>query len=237
MPVRRFLAFLLACLLPAAAAAQGPAPARLRLRTLLHDPLNPFAELYVAGSKGGLERLNLAMEGLSAPQEVSLVNGTLQLFSSATIDPAKPPANLAATGAVTAGLKRVIVLIVPAAAGSKPPYKLLLLDDAPSNFPWGESRAINLTTTPLAVAAGELRVQVKPAAITAIGKVTKLNDLNQAPTRFYQKDGEEWVLFSERPTQFTDTLRNVFLLYTMPGVPDIQVRTLIDSMPPAAPRG
>jgi len=232
MSIRPLLCVLVAVCLPGIVAAQTPAGGRIRLRTLLHDPLNPYAEFHVAGAKAGMERLNLSMEGIGTAQDVSFADGTLRLFSSATIDPAKPLANLAAACAVPAGLKRAIVLIVPAGPDAKPPYKLMLLDDSASAFPPGESRAINLTALPMAMAAGEHRVQLKPAAITPIPKVTKLNDLNQAHTRFYQKDGDDWVLFNERPTQYTDKVRNLFLLFTMPGVPDAQVRTLIDNGAP-----
>ena len=200
---RSLLGLLLAACLTGSGAAQTPAGGRLRLRTLLHDPLNPYAEFYVAGAKGALERLNLAVEGISAAQEVSYEGGALRLFSSATVDPVKPLANLAATCPVPAGLKRAIVLIVPAGANAKPAYKLMLLDESAAAFPPGESRAINLTPTPLAMAAGEHRIQLKPAAVTAISKVTKLNDQNQAHTQFFQKDGEGWLLVNERPTQYT----------------------------------
>jgi hypothetical protein len=229
---RPLLRLLLAACLTGMAAAQAPTAARLRVRTLLHDPLNPYAEFYLAGTKGGLERMNLSLEGIGVPQDVTLQGGTLRLFSSATVDSANPLANLAASTTVPAGLKRAIVLIVPAGANAKPPYKLMLLDDSASAFPWGESRAVNLTALPLAVAAGEHRIQAKPATVTPIPKVTRVNDLNQAHTRFYQQDGSQWVLLSERPTQFTDQVRNLFLLFTMPGVPDVQVRTLIDADAP-----
>jgi hypothetical protein len=122
-----------------------------------------------------------------------------------------------------------MAFIVPSGGQPGLPYKMLLIDDSPTAFPKGESRVINLSQHELAVRAGEHRKVIKPASIEAISRVTKLNDMNQAPTQFYQKSGAEWTLLSERPTQFTDTLRNIFLLYTMPNVPEAQVRTLIDT--------
>lgn len=226
---RPLLGLLLAACLTGIAVAQTPTGGRLRLRTLLHDPLNPHAEFHVAGPKGGLERLNLSVEGIGIAQEVAFENGTLRLFSTATVDPSKPLADLAAACTVPAALKQALVLIVPAGGTAKPPYKLMLLDDSAAAFPWGESRAINLTAIPLAMAAGEHRIQLKPAAVTRIPKVTKLNDFNQAHTQFFQKDGEGWLLVNERPTQYTGQIRNIFLLFAMPGVPEVQVRTLIDT--------
>ncbi len=227
---------LLACLLSlalclTAAAQEAPAAAKLRLRAVLHDPLNPHAELYVRDAAGALVRLYLALEGLTEAQNVSLTDGTLQLFSSATVDPAKPLENLAATVAVPAGVKRAIVLVVPALAGAKPPYRMVVIDDGAAAFPKAETRVLNLTKLSLAMKAGEHSVKLPPSALTAVPKVTKRNDLNQAQTEFYRKGkGEnEWLLLAERPMQFTDTIRNLILVYQMPKVEEPQLRTLVDT--------
>ena len=131
--------------------------------------------------------------------------------------------------AVQPNLKQAIALIVPVGTGSGTAYRMMLIDDSQPAFPMGESRLINLTSQELACRAGEHRKVVKPASVESIPKVTQVNDMNQAPAQFYQKSGDQWTLLSERPTQFTGALRNIFLLYTMPNVPEAQVRTLIDT--------
>jgi hypothetical protein len=229
---------LLACIVTAAlsltAAAQQPAATKLRLRAVLHDPVNPYAELYLRDAAGGMVRLNLAMEGLTDPQTVALDGGNLRVFSSATIDPAKPLANLAATVAVAADVKQAIVFLFPAGADAKPPYKMMVLNDAPAAFPKGETRVLNMTRLQLAMKAGEHAAKLPPAAVTAVPKVTKLNDLNQAQTEFYRQ-GEaatDWILLAERPMQFTNGVRNIILIYQMPNVEEPQLRTLIDTGTP-----
>lgn len=226
--MNRLLTGLLAAILPLAASAQQPEATKIRLRAVLHDPLKPFAELYIQGA-AGMERLNLAMEGLTEAQTVMLQKGTLRLFSSATIDPAKPLANLAASAPVAGDIKRAIVLILPAAANAKPPYQLAVLNDSFAAFAKGESRVINMTPLPLAVKAGEHSLEVPAGKIVKIPPVTKLNDLNQAQTAFYRKADATWALLSERPTQFTPDIRNIFLMYLMPNVEEPQIRTLIDT--------
>lgn len=215
------------------------ATSKLKIRAVLHNPLNPYVELYVPGAAGVMERLNLAMEGLTTPQVAATPNGVLSFYSSATVDPAKPTANLAATVTVPQGVKQGIVLVLPAATGAKLPYQLMILNDSFAAFPAGGSRVINLTRLPLAIRAGEHALEVQPAKITAVPPVTKVNDLNQAQTSFYHKDGEQWVLISERPMQYTKDLRNIFLMFLMPNVEEPQIRTLIDtttaSQPVAAP--
>lgn len=229
------IATLLVCSLsvvPTATAQDDPAAAaKISLRAVLHNPADPYAELYVPDAAGNLVRLNLALEGLTQAQVVSLDDGKLRLFSSDKIDAAKPLANLAASSTVTAGTKRAIAFIFPAAGDAKIPYRLMIINDGPSAFPKAESRVVNLTNLPLAMKAGEHNVKLPPGAAATVPKVTRRNDLNQAQTEFYRKGpGEnDWILLAERPMQFTDHIRNIILLYQMPNVPEPQLRTLVDT--------
>ncbi|MCX6866416.1 MAG: hypothetical protein NTV46_09415 [Verrucomicrobia bacterium] len=212
-----------------ASAAPPEASAKVRIRAVLHDPMKPFVEMYVQGATGNLIRLNLAMEGLTKPQIVTCPKGTLQMYSSSTADPAKPLANLLASVAVPAGVKQAIIFIVPAGEKDKPPYKLMVLNDAFDAFGKGESRVINMTSMPLAIMAGEHSKEIAPASIVTVPRVTKVNAMNQAQTIFYHKVDKDWVVLSERPMQYTNTLRNIFLMYLMPNVAEPQIRTLIDT--------
>lgn len=212
-----------------ASAAPQEASAKVRIRAVLHDPMKPFVEMYVQGDAGNLIRLNLAMEGLTKPQIVSCPKSTLQLYSSSTADPAKPLANLLASVAVPEGVKQAIIFIVPAGENDKAPYKLMVLNDAFDAFGKGESRVINMTYLPLAITAGEHSKEIAPASIVTVPRVTKVNAMNQAQTVFYRKVDKDWVVLSERPMQFTNTLRNIFLIYLMPNVAEPQIRTLIDT--------
>jgi hypothetical protein len=227
--ISRLFIFLSCAFLGASSLAADAQAFRIKLRAVLHDPANPAAEFHVQGAAGSVQRLNLSLEGIGEAQEVTVVDGTLRLYSTAQVDPAKPLENLAASVKVPPNVKKAIAFIVPSGGQPGQPYRMLLFDDSPTAFPMGESRVINLSQQELAVRAGEHRKVVKPASIETLPRVTKLNDMNQAPTQFYQKSGAEWTLLSERPTQFTDSLRNIFLLYTMPNVPEAQVRTLIDT--------
>jgi hypothetical protein len=224
-----FLASIACCL--SAAAQEAPAASKLRLRAVLHDPLRPHAELYVRDQTGTLVRLYLALEGLTEAQNVSLTGGALQLYTSNTINPAKPLENLAATVAVPADVKRAIVFIFPAAAGAKPPYRMMVINDGAAAFPKAETRVLNLTNLELAMKAGEHSVKLPASKVSTVPKVTRRNDLNQAQTEFYRKGkaANEWLLLAERPMQFTDGIRNLILVYQMPNVEEPQLRTLVDT--------
>lgn len=217
---------------PTAAAQQDPtAGGRISLRAVLHNPVDPYAEMFVQDATGSLVRLNLALEGLTQAQTVSLSDGRLQLFSSDNVDAAKPLEHLAAFATVPSGTKRAIAFIFPSTADAKVPYRLMVINDGPAAFPKAESRVVNLTSLSLAMKAGEHSVKLPPAAVSRVPKVARRNDLNQAQTEFYRQGAGEndWVLLAERPMQFTDHIRNIILVFQMPNVPEPQLRTLVDT--------
>ncbi|MEI7908047.1 MAG: hypothetical protein WCK77_00295 [Verrucomicrobiota bacterium] len=232
--IKHLVIILFAGAMCGAACAEPEASSKVRLRAVLHDPMKPFVEMYVTGPSGALERLNLAMEGLTEAQTVTLPKGVLLLYSSATVDATKPLANLLASVVVPETVKQAIVFILPSNEPEKLPYKLMVLNDSTAAFPRGESRVINMTRMPLAVRAGEHALEIAPGKLVAVPRVTKLNALNQAQTSFYRKTDTEWLLLAERPMQYTPTLRNIFLVYLMPNVEEPQIRTLVDTSAPTS---
>ena len=211
------------------ACAQADAPARsIQIRTVLHDPAQPSAVLFVPSQGGSLAKLNLASEGLTDPQVASVVNGSLSLFSSAVVDPKDPNAKLSATTKVPAEMSRMIVLVVPAAKGTTPPYRMLILDDSAKAFGKGESRVVNLTPVEFAMEVGDAKIRIPAANVTPVPRITKLNEFNQAQTNFYYKEGESWAVFSERQLQYIDTIRRIFLISTTPGAVQPDIRTIVD---------
>ena len=227
----RLIVLLATIALSLTAAAQDAATKKLRLRAVLHDPLHPQANLYVRGESGDLVPLYLALEGLTDAQNVILTEGALQLFSSDTIDPEDPLADLAATVKVPERVRRAIVFIFPAGAKNKPPYRMMVLNDDPGVFPKAETRVLNMTPLQMAMKAGEHSVKLPPAKLTAVPRVTKLNHMNQAPTAFYLKGegANQWLLLAERPMKFTDSSRTIILLYQMPNAKEPRLRTLVDT--------
>ncbi|BCX48771.1 hypothetical protein HAHE_26790 [Haloferula helveola] len=225
----RFAVFLSSLLCGLGAFAQD-AGGKLRLRSVLHDPLSPQADLYVQDEKGALVPLYLALEGLTEAQNVRITNGKLQLFDSAEYDPEKPLEHLAASVTVPERTNRAIAFLFPAGEGAKLPYRILMLPDDSGAFGKGESRVINMTPLAMAMKAGEHNVKLPSGKVAEVPKVTKLNDLNQAHTSFYRKgEGEtEWILIAERPMQFDNSIRNIVLVYPMPNTGIPRLRTIID---------
>ncbi|MEO5716042.1 MAG: hypothetical protein ABIT37_21355 [Luteolibacter sp.] len=203
----------------------------VQIRALLHDPSKPDAPFFVGKVGETMQPLKLAEEGLTESQKVPVENGSLNLFTTATVDKNNPQASLAATVKVAEGAGSLIVIILPSAEGT-PAYRLVTLDDSPKAFPWGESKAINLTPVEFALEVGDQKLALPAGKITVVPKVTKLDEYNRAQTNFYYKEGDQWVVAAERQMQYVATLRRIFLIYKSPGALAPDVRTIIDQPPP-----
>jgi hypothetical protein len=227
---------LAALLLPMSVNAQSTEGAPLvQLRAMLHDPVNPAAELFVPEKSGTIEKLNLVAASLSEPQTVKTVNGSLVLYKSAAVDPKKPLEGVAASVKVPANLKRAIAIIIPAPAGQTPAYRMVLIDDSATGFPKGESRVLSLLGVETAIEAGEHKLPVGPGKVTNVPAVKKINEFNMAQTNFYFKEGTSWVAFTERQLQYLDDFRRIFIIHVTPGSTQPFVSTVVDTAVPAAP--
>ncbi len=229
------LAALAAVSLPFCLHAQQGA-AMFPIRAVLHDPVNPAAELYLPDQTGQIVKLKLVAEGLSEQQIAVPVNGSLVLYNKAVVDKQNPAASLAASARITDGMKRALVVVVPNKAGASPAYRMLLIDDSPGAFPGGESRVVNMAGFDAALEAGEHKLPLKSAQITRVPEVTKCDEFNMAQTNFYFKDGEAWTPFTERRLQYLKEFRRIFLVYLTPGSTQPFVTTIVDTIPAETPK-
>jgi hypothetical protein len=212
-------------------AQQKEAAAPVQIRAVLHDPVHPTAELFYADRKGVVVKLDFRLQDLTRALFTLPVNGSLVLYDKAAIDPKNPEASLAASAKLPPDLKRAIVVVLPAPAGSKPAYRMVLIDDSAKAFPKGEARALPLVGVETAIQAGEHRLPIHPGKITNVPPVRKVNEFNMAQTNFYYKQGESWVPFTERQLQYLDAYRRIFIIHVTPGALQPVVTTIVDNTP------
>jgi hypothetical protein len=164
------------------------------------------------------------------------VNGSLVLYDKAAVDPKNPAASLAASVILPPNLKRALVILVPAPAGEKPAYRMLVIDDSAKAFPAGESRVLPLIGVETAIQAGEHRLPVHPGKITNVPPVTKRDEYNMAQTNFYYKKSDSWEPFTERQLQYLDVCRRIFIVHATPGALQPTVTTIVDITPTLTPK-
>ena len=210
-------------------AQEKETPVPVQIRAVLHDPVHPTAELFYTDKTGAVTRLNFRPQALTEALSMMPVNGSLVLYDKAAIDPKNPAASLAASVILPPNLKRALVIVLPAPAGEKPAYRMLVIDDSAKAFPPGESRVLPLVRVETAIQAGEHRLPVHPGKITRVPPVKKVNEFNMAQTNFYFKQGEAWVPFTERQLQFLDAYRRIFIIHVTPGALQPTVTTIVDT--------
>ena len=221
--------FLTLLLLPLAGhAQQGEAAVPLQIRAVLHDPVHPAAELFYTDKTGTVVKLDFLPQDLTGVLFTLPVNGSLVLYDKAEIDPKNPAASLAASVKLPPNIKRAMIVVLPAPAGSKPAYRMVLIDDSAKAFPQGESRVLPLVGVETAIQAGEHRLPVHPGVITKVPPVTKVDEFHMAQTNFYYQQGELWVPFTERQLQYLDACRRIFIIHATPGALQPSVTTIVD---------
>ena len=197
---------------------------------------NPIANLFYTDKTGVVVQLNFRPQDLTETLFMLPVNGSLVLYDKAAIDPKNPAASLAASVKLPPEIKRAIVVVLPAPAGEKPAYRMLLIDDSEKAFPNGESLALSLVGVETAIQAGEHKLPVHPGKITKVPPVRKVNEFNMAQTNFYYQQGGSWVAFAERQLQYLDACRRLFIIHATPGALQPTVTTIVDTNTRVRPR-
>jgi hypothetical protein len=227
------LAFLVLSLPLPAQEAKKATP--VRFRAVLHDPVNPAADLFYTDPSGAVLPLNFRPKDLSETLLTLPLNGSLVLYDKAQVDPENPAASLAASVRMPSGTKRVMVVVLPSPPGKKPAYQMLLIDDSEKSFPQGESRVIPLIGEEIGLQAGEHRLTAKPGIITRVPPVKRVNDYNMAQTNFHYRQGDSWIAFTERQLQYLDASRRLFIIHATPGALTPTVTTIVDTSQATAP--
>jgi hypothetical protein len=210
-------------------AQEMKALAPVEVRAVLHDPVNPSANLFYADKTGAIVKLNFRPQDLTPPLFTVSVNGSLMLYDKAEVDPDNPAANLAASAKLPEGVKQVIVVVIPAPPNEKPAYRMLVIDDSEKSFPKGESLALSLVGVGMAIEAGEHKLLVHPGKMTKIPPVRKVNEYNMAQTNFYYQKDDSWIAFTERQLQYVDACRRIFIIHSTPAALQPTVTTIVDT--------
>lgn len=217
-------------------AQEKKTPPAVQFRAVLHDPVQPTADLYYTDKEGAVVKLNFRPHDLTQTLFTIPVNGSLVLYDKAEIDPENPAASMAASARLPANTKRAMVVVLPTKAGQKLPYRMLVINDSGKAFPGGESRVLPLIGVETAIQAGEHRLPVHPGKITRVPPVRKVNEYNMAQTNFYYKQGDAWIAFTERQLQYLDACRRLFIVHVTPGAVAPTITTIVDTARPATPR-
>lgn len=200
-----------------------------QFRAVLHDPVQPVANLYYADKTGALQPLNFKPQDLTEMLSTTAVNGMLKLYDNAVINPEQPDANLAASVKLPQGMSRAIMIVMPTPTRTKPAYRMILIDDSDQAFPRGASKLVSLVAVDVAIQAGEHKQLVSPGKISSLPPVKSVNDFNMAQTNFHYQHNDSWVAFTERQLHYIDATRRIFIIHATPGALQPSVTTIVDT--------
>ena len=103
MLIRIITSLMIGCIAGSSAFSQEKTAA-VQIRAVLHDPVHPVADLYIADPSGAIVKLNLLAEGFSRAQFTLPQNGSIVLFDKANVDPTN--------------INKIGIVITPTAANS-----------------------------------------------------------------------------------------------------------------------
>jgi hypothetical protein len=198
----------------------------IEIRAVANDP-GKRPEFYIGTPGKPMARLNLAMEGLTEAQKASPLNGVLYLFDSDQVTAKNAKAHLVASVQVPAGSTRLILIIYPS-GDPEPPYRMVAIPDDTKSFPWGSSKVANLTPTEFSLELGALKVALPAGKVTDVKKVTRDGESGNLQTNFSYKEGDQWLVATERRLQYVDNLRRIFVISKQPSSVAPDVRTIQD---------
>lgn len=233
---RILLVCCLAIGLPLAGHGQDAASAPVEIRAVLHDPIQPTADLFLLEEKGKIVRLGLVPEGLSATQKVMSDKGSIALYKTATPDPKNLAASLVATLKIPANARKVMVVFFRMPAGQQPMFKGVVIEDTAQAFPAGTSQCLNLLPIESAIEIGEHKLPVKPGTLIKVPEVRKRDAFNMAQANFYIKKDGAWEPFEERQLQFLKDYRRIFIVHRTPGALSPSINTILDVAPAVIPQ-
>lgn len=213
-------------------AQQTNQAAPLQLRAILHDPTNRAANLFYSDKNGVIHPINFRPHDLTNVMEIQPLNGSIVLYDKAIINPEKPEESVAATCKVTAEMKKIIIVVIPAPEDSKPAYRLILINDSEQTFARGESQIISLIPVDAAIQAGEHKLQIPSGKITRLPAVRGVNEYNKAQTNFYYSKNDSWIAFTERQLNYVDATRRIFIIHATLGALQPVVTTIVDTTMP-----
>ena len=230
MNLKQSLWILAAFCTPVAANAKPLKTPAVQIRAVLHNPANPDAEFFYPDKKGDPVKLDFQAQDLTPPLLTQSVDGSLVLYGKAAIDPKNPAASVVASVKLPPNVKRAMVVVSAAPAGSSPAYRMDLIDDSAPAFPKGESRIISLVTMETTLEVGEHKLTIRPGEITRLPAVTKLNEYNMAQTSFSYKEGDTPVIFNDRQLQYLEGFRRIFIIHPTAGGSQPGVTTIVDTV-------
>lgn len=224
-----------ACLLNAQSTAPQPTP--LRLRLLAFQPSLATDEVYMhdPAANEPANGVRLPMKSYLNHESVPAILKSRKLVLTKAADPAslKDPAQWLAEATLPEGLRSAVLLCLPEAAGSKTPFRMLVIDDSKKAFPAGSFRVTNLSPSQVRIELEKRPWVVKPGTTELIID-PPVRHGNLSGMKTYVLENQNWRRIASGIWPHPGKGRVIQLLYYHPVAKRVQLRAF-DDVPPREP--
>ncbi|MEY3894785.1 MAG: hypothetical protein RLZZ214_304 [Verrucomicrobiota bacterium] len=226
----RALFLFLVLLLPASVSGQEARPVNCRF--LRFGGSDDSASVLALSSKGAEATCPLSTSSLSAPIVCFAAENKIAFLSAGDRKPA-------ATATIPGHVKSAILVFVQApraaeSASSTPlPWRILVIEDSPKNFPDGGAFVANFHDTDIRFIVGEHKGMLHPAGNHGYAMPAERDAFNMAPVMFEFQQGEKWRTANESTLRFLPGMRYLIIAYTDPASGRPRISTCQDFTAPA----
>lgn len=187
------------------------------------------------------EEIQLSTANIVGPVKAVAVRGALGIFDKPLMADGEVTRPVLGMAKLPKDLKRALVVLAPAAKGSKQAYQCLILNHDLQNFPLGVYRMINISPYPIRGAIAKKFIEAKPGGVANLELVGKPGSI--APVRFEFFDEGRWNLLTETRCAIRDDRRWLTCIYKDPvsgrmnirSIPDREIPRKEDAPSPAQP--
>ncbi|MCB1133646.1 MAG: hypothetical protein KDN05_21180, partial [Verrucomicrobiae bacterium] len=127
------------------------------------------------------------------------------------------------------GIGRALVVLFPAAEGSKEAYRSLVLNHDLQDFPLGVYRMINISPHPIRGAIARNYIEARPGGIANLKPAGEPGDV--MPVRFEYFDEGRWNLLTETRCAIRRDRRWLTCVYQDPATGRMNIRSIPDRTP------
>lgn len=178
------------------------------------------------------EEIRLSTANIVGPVTAVVVNGALRICDEPVTAEGKITHPVLSTAKLPTGAKHVLVILAPAAAGSKEPYRSLVLNHDLGDFPLGVYRMINISPYPIRGAIARNFIEAKPGGIANLELKGQPGSI--APVRFEFFDDNRWNLLTETRAAIRNDRRWLTCIYKDPVTGRMNIRSIPDRRPAIA---
>lgn len=210
----------------------------IAIPTAQASPVNVAVSVYCVEFAGDLKtveleiaadrfvELSLSTANILPPQDVEVTDEQLSFHHTGPGPDGSPIRQLGATATVPAGLDAAIIVLIPAAAETGPPYRTLVLAHADGEFPFGSYQLVNLTSHQVRGNIGPVDVAIDPDASALIHPDSADGELMAVVLEYL--DGGRWLRFIEARWAKVNDRRSLIIIHIDPRRNRLMLRSIPD---------